>query len=332
MNVLRVIRNSVRRGSQLRKLRRYFARQRLVPRPCPLCGCESVRLLVRGDRDFIGIPTSQCRQCGFVFSSPYYPAEVIAGFYREDYRALFKGQPDPRGLAIRQGYLRERAAFFLGFFEELGILPLPHGSVLDVGCGEGTILRGLQRRFPGLRLTGVEPTVSFARHLAEDTGIPVVDRLGEVGDARFDLAISIHVLEHVHDPVGLLGEIREHLGPRGRLYLDVPDLGLHHSITDLHLAHCNHFSAHTLTVALERAGLVPERVIRHLPPTLPPSIFAVARAGRAADAPETVRPDPEAERHALRVAQIDTGRMSFWTRQLKEQIGGRWRARRAPEA
>ena len=328
MNVLRVIRHLVRRQGQLRSLRRYFARQQLVPRACPLCGHEEVRLLVRGDRDFIGIETSQCRRCGFVFSSPYYPAEVISSFYREGYRTLFKGQTDPRGLAVRQGYLRERAAFFVSFFEEQGILPLPDGNVLDVGCGEGTILRSLQQRFPRLRLGGVEPTVSFARHLAEDTGIPVVERIGEIGDgARYDLAFSIHVVEHVHDPVSLLREIRERLSPEGRLYVDVPDLGMHHSINDLHLAHCNHFSAHTLSTALQLAGLVSERVVRHRPPTLPPSIFAVARRAGPSDLSGAALPDPEAEAHARRVARIDTRRAAFWARRLKERVGGRLRAR-----
>jgi 2-polyprenyl-3-methyl-5-hydroxy-6-metoxy-1,4-benzoquinol methylase len=330
MNVVRVVRHFARRWGQLHSLRRYFARQPLVSRPCPLCGSNEARLLVRGDRDFIGIRTSQCARCGFIFSSPYYPAEVISSFYTEGYRSLFKGQPDPAGLAVRQRYLRDRSAFFLRFFEEQGILPLPCGSILDVGCGEGTILRSLQHRFPGLRLTGVEPTVSFAKHLAADTGIPVVDRIGQVGNgARFDLAISIHVLEHVHDPVALLREIRERLGRGGRLYLDVPDLAAYQSITDLHLAHCNHFSAHTLRAALERAGLVPERVVRHRPPTLPPSVFAVARSAEPAELEGVaLLPDPEAAQHARRVAQIDTGRVSLWTRQVKEGIAGRLRARR----
>jgi SAM-dependent methyltransferase len=306
------------------RLRRYFARQPLVPRSCPLCGCAEVRLLNRGDRDFIGIRTSQCTNCGFILSSPYFPAEVISEFYREGYRTLFKGQPDPRGLAARQGYLRERSAFYQDFLVRLGLLPCPDGRVLDVGCGEGTLLRSLQHRFTGLRLIGVEPTASFAKQLARDTGIRVIERIGDLGTGeQFDLIILLHVLEHVHDPAGLLSEIREHLAPTGRLYADVPDVGMHGSISDLHLAHCNHFSVHTLSAFLARAGLAADRIERHRPPTLPPSIFAVARRAEPPPAQYAAVPDPAGELHARRVAQIDTGRMSHWARRLERLVAAR---------
>jgi hypothetical protein len=292
------------RSRQVRALRRYFARQPLVPRACPLCGARDQQLLIRGDRDGIGICTSQCDACGFVFSSPYYSPAVIEEFYQERYRRLFKGQTDPRGLAARQTYLRERAEFYLGFLDRLAVWPGAAGSLLDAGCGEGTLLRTTQGAFPGMRLQGVEPTSTFARNLTLETGIPVAASLDVLpGDLTFDLVTLVHVLEHVHDPVALLRQLGGRLAPGGFLYVDVPDLARHSSIQDLHLAHCSHFSGHTLHEALLQAGLEVVAVSPHQPPTLPPSLYAVARVGAGA-APAAVRPDPERDAFATSLRGI----------------------------
>jgi 2-polyprenyl-3-methyl-5-hydroxy-6-metoxy-1,4-benzoquinol methylase len=323
MPPVRAVLNALVRWRQMRSLRRFFDRQPLLARSCPLCGETAQRLLLRGDRDAIGIRTAQCAGCGFVFSSPYFPAEVISRFYEDTYRRLFKGQADPRGLAQRQTYLRERAEFYYGFLSRLGLLPGAGGTVLDAGCGEGTLLRTLRANRPDLVLAGVEPTIAFARHLTSETGIPVASDLESLADGqRFDLVTLVHVLEHVHEPVALLRGIAGRLSPDGRLYVDVPDLALHSSIIDLHLAHCNHFSRHTLDAALRRAGLEVVEVVQHRPPTLPPSLYAVARPASAAS--RVVPPDPEAEVYAARIRAIDPGPSSFWVREIQARL------RRAP--
>lgn len=319
MHLVRGALSTFRRWRQIRSLRRSFARHPLIQRRCPLCDSAGQRLLLRGDRDAIGIRTSQCTACGFVFSSPYYAPDVIARFYEGEYRSLFKGQSDPRGLALRQNYLRERADFYLDFLGLLEVLPAGGGAVLDAGCGEGTLLRTLQAKRPDLELMGVEPTVAFARHLAEETGLQVVGSLGDLpGGRRFDLVTSVHVLEHVHDPVALLRQIAERLAPQGRLYVDVPDLARHSSITDLHLAHCSHFSRHTLAAALTRAGLTPLQVVQHQPPTLPPSLYAVAAPGIGA--PELPPPDPHGDVYASHIRSIDPGPTTFWGREVASRL------------
>ena len=321
MNPARAVLGSLRRWHQMRSLRRSFAGQPLARRSCPLCGDAAQRLLLRGDRDFIGVNTSQCTACGFVFSSPHYAPEVISDFYVERYRSLFKGQTDPRDLAVRQTYLAERAGFYVEFLDRAGLLPRSGGAVLDVGCGEGTLLRTLRLRRPDLRLAAVEPSVAFARHLAEDTGIPVVATLDQIPvGQRFDLVTLVHVLEHVHDPVPLLGQAGDRLGGDGRLYVDVPDLAAHASINDLHIAHCSHFSRHTLSAALVRAGLEVVEAIQHRPPTLPPSVYAVAAARRGGIV-DVVPPDPDRETYAGRIRNIDPGEPNFWARELRAQLG-----------
>jgi SAM-dependent methyltransferase len=142
-------------------------------------------------------------------------------------------------------------------------------------------------------------------------------------ERRFDLVLLVHVLEHVNDPVSLLRQAGERLRNGGILYVDVPDVGAHAGIQDLHLAHCNHFSHHTLGATLTRGGLDALRIVPHRPPTLPPSLFAVARRLEEGSAVEPVEPDPAGEEHARRVAAIDVGRVSYWRRRLKEHLAHR---------
>ncbi len=82
---------------------------------------------------------------------------------------------------------------------------------LEVGCGDGAVLCELHRRGFGGRLSGVEisePAVAIARDRVELDAVELYD--GEslrFGDREYELGILSHVLEHVADPVALLGEV-----------------------------------------------------------------------------------------------------------------------------
>lgn len=92
----------------------------------------------------------------------------------------------------------------------LGHAPDP-GSVCEVGCGAGEILRQLHDRRPAIeRLVGYEVAEAPYR-MALDRR---TDRLAfELGDAaedpeRFDLMLIMDVIEHVPDPIGFLAGLR----------------------------------------------------------------------------------------------------------------------------
>lgn len=89
---------------------------------------------------------------------------------------------------------------------------LPHASVLEIGAGEGALLRRLSELGFGDALHALEISPSGANAI-EAQAIPRVRecRLYDGAripyeDARFDLAILSHVLEHVEHPRALLYE------------------------------------------------------------------------------------------------------------------------------
>ena len=97
--------------------------------------------------------------------------------------------------------------------EVLGaVLASGASSALEVGCGEGFVLRYLRDRVGYIQLEGVDldpSAVAAARRLVP--GLPV--QVGDVyrlpyPDGAFDLVLCLEVLEHLEDPRAALGEIR----------------------------------------------------------------------------------------------------------------------------
>lgn len=99
------------------------------------------------------------------------------------------------------------------------------GSVLEVGCGQGWLLRDLADALPDARIAGIdvrEDAVFRARELVPSSDLLVAagERL-PFRDGEFDLVVCSEVLEHVSDPREVLAEI--HRVGRGMSVLSVPD-------------------------------------------------------------------------------------------------------------
>ncbi len=108
----------------------------------------------------------------------------------------------------------------------LACLPAPgKGSrVLDIGCGPGHLAEILAAR--GYEVIGIEKNIEPSElpenlRLIEadlDLGLPPVP-------GQFEFVLCADVLEHLRDPLQLLREIHEVLGPRGRLIASLPNSG-----------------------------------------------------------------------------------------------------------
>ncbi|MGK5553743.1 methyltransferase domain-containing protein [Actinomadura kijaniata] len=111
----------------------------------------------------------------------------------------------------------------------------PGLSVLDVGCGPGTITTGLAERVaPGGRVVGVDPAGSVvaeaAREAAERGLADVTFATGDVyaldfPDDAFDVVHAHQVLQHLPDPVAALREMRRVCRPGGIVAARDADFG-----------------------------------------------------------------------------------------------------------
>ena len=127
---------------------------------------------------------------------------------------------------MEQRTAETHAAFFLPRL-------MPGWSLLDAGCGPGSITLGLARTVaPGL-VTGIDVEDSqFAksREQAEREGLNVEFRKASVyqlpfQDHCFDAVFSHALLEHLSDPVAALAELRRVLKPEGLIGIRAGDLG-----------------------------------------------------------------------------------------------------------
>jgi SAM-dependent methyltransferase len=97
-------------------------------------------------------------------------------------------------------------------------------SLLDVGCGPGTLTADLATLVAPGRVTAVEPEVAvltLARAEATTRGVANVDfavadvHALDLPDATFDVVHAHQVLQHLADPVRALGEMRRVCRPGG---------------------------------------------------------------------------------------------------------------------
>ncbi len=134
--------------------------------------------------------------------------------------------------AAAQSYLEKIDRTFVdhaaGLIESAAGRGAVTGLALDVGCGPGQIPILMVRRWPGLRITGVDAAphmIEEARRAAARAQVAISFQVVHVGsgaqgrlpfgDACFDLVTCNSVLHHLADPVAVLDEIARVAKPQG---------------------------------------------------------------------------------------------------------------------
>jgi SAM-dependent methyltransferase len=167
------------------------------------------------------------------------------------------------------------------------------GRLLELGCGEGKVLRGLASRRPALTLLGCDvrdvPPSDGAyefRHMV--TRVPAADH-------ELDAVLLSDVLEHVGDPEATLSELHRVIRPGGKLLGFVPlegeplsAYGFYRALlgADLYRVtkhHTQSFTRRRARELLRRFEVLEERYAYHaLGQCLDASFFALLRLPRVA--------------------------------------------------
>ena len=167
----------------------------------------------------------------------------------------------------------------------------PRGKLLELGSGEGKVLRTLHRERPQLTLIGcdvrdVPPADGAFEFRRIEHGLPAKD-------AELDVVVFADVLEHVDQPRETLRELRRVLRPGGLLIGFVPLEGealsayafyralLGHDLYQKTKEHTQSFSRAQVRELLRDFELLEERHAYHaLGQWLDASFFAAARLPR----------------------------------------------------
>lgn len=106
------------------------------------------------------------------------------------------------------------SAFLRQVFRLFASLEAPPQSVVEVGCGEGEMLRYIRRQFPTAQLAAMDLSaeeIALAEENNRGAGIVFsvqnAEHLEAYEDNQFDLVICLEVLEHLENPEKGLAEL-----------------------------------------------------------------------------------------------------------------------------
>jgi SAM-dependent methyltransferase len=139
--------------------------------------------------------------------------------------------------------------------------PLPEkAKILEVGCGPGGNLAMLDKFGDVCALEPYGPAADIARTrgnwLIKPGSLP--EPIGF--DGPFDVIAAFDVIEHVEQDIPALAAIATRLAANGTFIMTVPAYQWLWSAHDVHNHHFRRYDRRGLTVALEQAGFVVERI------------------------------------------------------------------------
>jgi ubiquinone/menaquinone biosynthesis C-methylase UbiE len=135
------------------------------------------------------------------------------------------------------------------------------GSVLEIGCGTGAVLSELRKRGVGASHQGID-LAEPDKHVDPDArDLSLLEYDGETipfPNDSFDFAYASHVVEHVLNPRGFIGEISR--VTRRLVYLEIPcELHARTKHSDmqntLNIGHINSYSPESFSMLCQTAGL-----------------------------------------------------------------------------
>ena len=134
------------------------------------------------------------------------------------------------------------------------ISSLKFQSVLDVGCGAGSLLAELKFEFPHIKPMGVDVSssaIELARRRMPDGDFRILDIAQTSLDTRFDLVVCSEVLEHIPDDITAM----ENLGKMTRKYLLVSTPQGRMRSFEKQIGHVRNYAPGDLVRKLESVGL-----------------------------------------------------------------------------
>ena len=234
---------------------------------CNVCGEDKTELMFATKDLQFDYPGAfflvKCKNCGLVYLNPRPTKHTIGNYYPADY-VIFQPSPNSTNLLkkiLRRLWLTYNKCFIRDYTDLWLFKDLTRGKALDIGCGNGGYLKRLKEE--GWSVFGVDIS-AIAVESAKNLGFSVFR--GELADMKFKSdffkVITLkHVLEHVHDPLGLLREAHRILSDDGILMICVPNI----KNWEVQLfrqywfpietpRHLYQFDFHTLNLVLKRAG------------------------------------------------------------------------------
>ena len=237
---------------------------------CNLCGFDDAKFILRARSRITNegkkyFKLAKCKRCGLVYLNPRPEKEEIKKYYPPWYHSRAQAKvtditkTELWGIPWREA-MRNKAEPILRYKKK--------GKILDIGCGDGSLLKFLKES--GWQTYGVELQDSSSLYARDALGLNVFSGRFDEADYpqnSFDVITLFHVLEHLPNPSGTLKKARLLLHKDGFLFIAVPNLDSFEAkifrskwvgiSAPLHLYH---FTPQTLRTMLKSCGMIPVEV------------------------------------------------------------------------
>lgn len=130
-------------------------------------------------------------------------------------------------------------------------------KMADIGCGHGLLQLQIEEAY-GREVTGFDLNeFALKQNLSRRSAINCYDihQKDPALREKFDLILLFDVLEHIADQDGFLNALLFHLGPGGKLVLNVPAGMWAYSAYDVAAGHIRRYSIRSLRLAVKRNNL-----------------------------------------------------------------------------
>ena len=184
--------------------------------PCPACDTDKTE----SSFEKWGFEYVTCRECGTLYQSPRPERKNFEAFYLNSPSARYWSREFfPAVAEARRKHLfAPKVTEISRMCREKNFFP---DTLVDVGAGYGLFLEEWKKKFPQTRLIALEPNEDLAA-VCSSKGLEVRTCFGEKAmdqDIRADMAVSLEVIEHVHDPASFCQSLNHIVRPKGKVLL-----------------------------------------------------------------------------------------------------------------
>ncbi len=174
---------------------------------CKICQSENVKKVKIGDTELI-----KCDNCNVYYLADFGDIATIENYYKSDYKIT---SSDIIETEARRIFRIPEQIELIG---KIMSYKRPPAKLIDIGCDKGFFIDEARRY--GYDCTGIELSET-ARRYTDNIGLNVVADI-ETTDSKFDIAVMWHSLEHFHEPLEFLQNLKELLNDEAYLFVRVP--------------------------------------------------------------------------------------------------------------
>ena len=190
---------------------------------CPVCNSTEINPLLTvkdfsvSKEEFV---VWQCANCTLRFTQDVPDEDTIGEYYQsQDYIShsnISKGLINQLYQRVRKRTLLQKARLIEQFTKQ-------QGKILDIGAGIGAFLSVMKNR--GWDIKGIEPDNGARRNAKDLFGLELdgPEALFHLPQNHYDAITLWHVLEHVHQLHPYMEQLKNLVGPKGRLFIAVPN-------------------------------------------------------------------------------------------------------------